>query len=84
MAEVQFQIISDLHLESPAAYGILHVDSQASYLAVIGDIGYVKDDGFFRFLRNHLKSSASYSSFWEITNQITNHISSWALEQSHV
>lgn len=55
MAETQFQIISDLHLESPAAYDILHVDPQAPYLALIGDIGYVKDGGFFQFLRNHLE-----------------------------
>lgn len=47
MAEMQLQIISDLHLESPAAYDILHIDPQASYLALISDIDYVKDNGFF-------------------------------------
>lgn len=54
MAETQFQIISDLHLESPAAYDIFHIDPKAPYLALIGDIGYVKDDDFFHFLRNQL------------------------------
>ncbi|KAJ5808884.1 hypothetical protein N7474_010153 [Penicillium riverlandense] len=55
MAETQFQIISDLHLESPDAYEIFLVNPKAPYLALIGDIGYVKDAGFFHFLRNQLK-----------------------------
>lgn len=55
MAETQFQILSDLHLESPAAYDIFHVNPKAPYLALIGDIGYVKDDGFFDFLRSQLE-----------------------------
>lgn len=56
MAETQFQIISDLHLESPAAYDIFHIAPKAPYLALIGDIGYVKDEGFFHFLRNQVKA----------------------------
>ncbi|KAL2867593.1 uncharacterized protein BJX67DRAFT_387832 [Aspergillus lucknowensis] len=55
MAEAQFQILSDLHLESPAAYDVFHIDPKAPYLALIGDIGYVKDDGFFHFLRCQLE-----------------------------
>lgn len=81
MAEVQFQIISDLHLESPAAYDILHIDPQAPYLALIGDIGYVKDDGFFHFLRNHLKVFRIV--FLVLGNHEPYH-SSWARTKSRV
>lgn len=55
MAEAQFQILSDLHLESPDAYDTFLIDPRAPYLALIGDTGYIKDDGFFHFLRSQLK-----------------------------
>lgn len=54
MAETRFQILSDLHLESPSAYDIFHIEPKAPYLVLAGDIGYVKDDGFFNFLRRQL------------------------------
>lgn len=54
MAESRFQILSDLHLESPSAYDIFHIEPKAPYLVLGGDIGYVKDDGFFNFLRRQL------------------------------
>lgn len=56
MAEVNFQILSDLHLESPAAYDTFEVQLRAPYLALLGDIGYVKDAGFFHFLQRQLKA----------------------------
>ncbi|KAJ5902767.1 hypothetical protein N7495_003295 [Penicillium taxi] len=56
MAETQFQMISDLHLESPAAYDIFQVKPRAPYLALIGDIGYVKDEGFFHFIRKQIEA----------------------------
>ncbi|KAM3458984.1 hypothetical protein MY3296_000131 [Beauveria thailandica] len=55
MAEITVQILSDLHLESPNGYDIFHVEPNAPYLALLGDIGYVKDDGFFCFLRRQLE-----------------------------
>ncbi|TQV97558.1 Ser/Thr protein phosphatase superfamily [Cordyceps javanica] len=55
MAETRVQILSDLHLESPDGYDIFHVEPNAPYLALLGDIGYVKDDGFFCFLRCQLE-----------------------------
>lgn len=54
MAETQIQILSDLHLESPEAYDIFEIEPKAPYLALLGDIGCVKDDGFFDFLRKQL------------------------------
>ncbi|KAJ5157117.1 uncharacterized protein N7482_008217 [Penicillium canariense] len=55
MAETQIQILSDLHLESPSAYDLFHIEPKAPYLALVGDIGYVKDDGFFDFLHRQLE-----------------------------
>ncbi|KAA8641638.1 hypothetical protein EYZ11_006827 [Aspergillus tanneri] len=54
MAHIQLQILSDLHLESPAAYDIFNISPKAPFLALLGDVGYVKDEGFFRFLRKQL------------------------------
>ncbi|KAJ5751367.1 hypothetical protein N7533_008395 [Penicillium manginii] len=54
MADTKLQILSDLHLESPQAYDIFHIEAKAPYLALVGDIGYVKDKGFFNFLRRQL------------------------------
>lgn len=54
MTEADFQILSDLHLESPPAYDIFLIEPKARYLVLVGDIGYVKDAGFFDFLREQL------------------------------
>lgn len=51
---IRLQILSDLHLESPAAYDIFEISPQAPALALLGDIGYVQDEGFFLFLRKQL------------------------------
>lgn len=56
MAKVHLQIISDLHLETPAAYDIFHIDPKAPYLCLLGDIGYVTNDGFFSFLQIQLQA----------------------------
>jgi hypothetical protein len=50
-----FQVLSDLHLENPSAYDIFNVSPKAPYLALLGDIGVVKDDGFFPFIESQLK-----------------------------
>ncbi|KAL2374932.1 hypothetical protein RJ035_003382 [Blastomyces gilchristii] len=51
---VSFQILSDLHLESPAAYDIFEIPSKATHLALLGDIGNVRDPGFFSFIEAQL------------------------------
>ncbi|KAJ0309602.1 hypothetical protein COL516b_002851 [Colletotrichum fioriniae] len=48
-----FQILSDLHLEHNN-YSNYHIVPTAPYLALIGDIGCVRDPGFIGFLRNLL------------------------------
>ncbi|KAF3000106.1 hypothetical protein E8E13_003651 [Curvularia kusanoi] len=50
----KLQILSDLHLESPAAYDIFEITPTAEYLALIEDIGYTKNDGLISFIRKHL------------------------------
>ncbi|KAJ5551771.1 hypothetical protein N7535_000289 [Penicillium sp. DV-2018c] len=55
MAESHFQILSDLHLESPSAYDIYQIEPKAPYLVLTGDIGCVVDDGYFNFLRRQLE-----------------------------
>ena len=52
----RFQIMSDLHLEAPSAYDAFPVPSKAPHLALLGDIGNVRDEGFFRFLEEQLTS----------------------------
>ncbi|OQE31944.1 hypothetical protein PENSTE_c001G02067 [Penicillium steckii] len=56
MAKVNLQIISDLHLETPAAYDLFHINPKAPHLCLVGDIGYVNDDGFFSFLQVQLEA----------------------------
>jgi predicted phosphodiesterase len=51
---VKIQILSDLHLESPAAYDVFEITPTAEYLALLGDIGYTKDARLIEFLRKQL------------------------------
>lgn len=51
---MKLQIVSDLQLEAPAAYDVYEITPSAPNLAVLGDIGYTKDDGLFDFLRKQL------------------------------
>lgn len=53
-AMAKIQILSDLHLESPAAYDVFEIAPTAEYLALLGDIGYTRDVGLLEFLRKHL------------------------------
>ncbi|KAL4799048.1 acyl-CoA dehydrogenase/oxidase [Aspergillus venezuelensis] len=50
------QIVSDLHLEKPRAYDLFHIPRKAPYLALLGDIGTVKDDEMFTFLEAQLQT----------------------------
>ncbi|KAF3934098.1 hypothetical protein ABW19_dt0208012 [Dactylella cylindrospora] len=52
---VKIQLVSDLHLEAPSAYDTFALETAAPYLALLGDIGNVRDDGYFDFLRRLLK-----------------------------
>ncbi|KAL4970451.1 acyl-CoA dehydrogenase/oxidase [Aspergillus stella-maris] len=50
------QVVSDLHLENPRAYDLFHIPRKAPYLALLGDIGTVKDDKLFAFLEVQLQT----------------------------
>ncbi|KAF4627026.1 hypothetical protein G7Y89_g11130 [Cudoniella acicularis] len=52
MASVQ--IISDIHLEAPKSYDVFEITPIAPYLALIGDVGCVKDPEYFSFLEQQL------------------------------
>ncbi|RDW90107.1 Ser/Thr protein phosphatase superfamily [Aspergillus mulundensis] len=52
---VALQILSDLHLENPRAYDLFDIPPRAPYLALLGDIGTVKDDELFTFLTSQLQ-----------------------------
>ncbi|KAB8345850.1 hypothetical protein FH972_022905 [Carpinus fangiana] len=54
MGSCQFQLTSDLHLETPKAYDIYEIKPSAPYLALLGDIGCVKDEGLMTFLETQL------------------------------
>jgi hypothetical protein len=50
---LHFQIVSDIHLETPKArptYQSFSITSRAPNLVLLGDIGEVRHDGFFEFL----------------------------------
>jgi hypothetical protein len=58
MSEIAFQIISDLHLETPQTrptYGDFEIEPRAPYLALLGDIGNVCDERLFNFLETQLR-----------------------------
>jgi len=48
------QILSDLHLEAPKSYDVFEITPVSSYLALIGDIGCIKDPEYFTFLKKQL------------------------------
>lgn len=48
------QLLSDLHLEAPKSYDLFEITPTAPYLALIGDIGCVKDNGYFPFIEKQL------------------------------
>lgn len=50
------QIVSDLHLEKPAACDVFQIPPKAPNLALLGDIGVVTDEGFFPFLETQLRN----------------------------
>ncbi|PVH75142.1 hypothetical protein DL98DRAFT_518786 [Cadophora sp. DSE1049] len=50
----RIQILSDLHLEAPKGYNVFEIPPSAPYLALIGDIGEVKDAEYFTFMEKQL------------------------------
>ncbi|OAG07591.1 uncharacterized protein CC84DRAFT_1186497 [Paraphaeosphaeria sporulosa] len=67
----QLQIISDLHLETPLsspAYTTFQLEVQASNLLLLGDIGLVKDEGLFEFLRTTLEQCMGCRIFYVTGN----------------
>jgi Calcineurin-like phosphoesterase len=52
----QFQVISDLHLESPPAYDVYDIPALAPYLCLLGDIGDSRRfEDLLKFLSKQLK-----------------------------
>lgn len=79
MDAIEIQLLSDLHLETPSAYDVYQISPSAPYLALLGDIGYVKDSGFVKFLEKQL------SQFRAVFLALGNHEpyqSSWAYARS--
>jgi hypothetical protein len=52
---MKIQIISDLHLESPKAYDHYEITPVAPNLALLGDIGCIRDPGYLDFITAQLK-----------------------------
>ena len=48
------QIVSDLHLETHPSYEDFDFPATARYLALLGDIGHICDEAFFKFLERLL------------------------------
>ncbi|OAL53628.1 hypothetical protein IQ07DRAFT_559884 [Pyrenochaeta sp. DS3sAY3a] len=67
----QFQIASDLHLETPLAapqYANLSLSVQADNLFLLGDIGLVVDAGLFQFLSCILEQNRGCRIFYVLGN----------------
>jgi hypothetical protein len=67
------QILSDLHLEAPKSYDVFEITPKAPYLALVGDIGCVKDPECFSFIEKQLflllGNHEPYHSNWAATKQ---------------
>ncbi|KAJ5288165.1 hypothetical protein N7478_003851 [Penicillium angulare] len=79
------QIVSDLHLEKPAAYDVFEILPKAPYLALLGDIGVITDEGFFPFIEKQLEqfrivlfllgNHEPYHNTWEETKECVHNFS---------
>ena len=49
------QVVSDLHLEAPTAYDVFEIPASTHHLALLGDIGNVRDAGLMLFLEKVLQ-----------------------------
>ena len=71
MARPRFQIMSDLHLETPLnqqSYRKFEMKINADYLCLLGDIGLVQDTDFFWFLENLLLQHQGLTIFYVLGN----------------
>jgi hypothetical protein len=75
MAPVQFQILSDLHLETHPSYNHFKLEQSAPYLALLGEIGHAGDDRFLAFLERQVKR------YWAVFFLFGNH---YILTSSHI
>lgn len=66
----RIQILSDLHLEFPSAYDLFDIPAQAPYLALLGDIGNVKDDNLFTFIKAQLAKLQIVFFLWVTMSRI--------------
>lgn len=67
----QFQIMSDLHLETPKSspqYTTFLPPARASNIFLLGDIGLVRDDGLFQFFRRMLSLHRGSRFFYLLGN----------------
>lgn len=67
MSSAQFQIVSDLHLETHPSYDGFRLRKTAEYLALLGDIGHVGDDRFLSFLEKQVQR------YWAVFFLLGNH-----------
>ena len=82
MPDVHLQIMSDLHLEAPAAYDIFEIAPKAPILALLGDIGQARDPGYVEFLERQLSlfsivllvlgNHEPYNSDWDEARKVIN------------
>ncbi|KAJ4362288.1 hypothetical protein N0V83_010381 [Neocucurbitaria cava] len=67
----QFQILSDLHLETPLSrpqYTTFNINAHANNFFLLGDIGLVKDNGLFIFLKQCLEQNPGARIFYILGN----------------
>ncbi|ORY04352.1 hypothetical protein BCR34DRAFT_617484 [Clohesyomyces aquaticus] len=67
----QFQVYSDLHLETPVGnplYKSFKLSVNGNNLFLLGDIGLVKDDGLFTFLRKLVAQTTGVRIFYVMGN----------------
>jgi hypothetical protein len=71
MAHPRFQIMSDLHLETPLhqpLYRRFEMNIEADYLCLLGDIGLIQDTDFFWFLENLLQRNQGLTILYVLGN----------------
>lgn len=75
------QLLSDLHLEVPKSYDVFEITPTAPYLALIGDIGCIKDDDYFPFIERHLPR---FKTVFLLLGNHEPHHSNWAAVKEKV
>lgn len=71
LSDMEFQIVSDLHLETPLIapiYKSLDLPVHADNLLLLGDIGKLKDDGLYTFLSRLLQRNPTVKVYYLLGN----------------